>query len=75
MNTIATKRFLSALSLAAILGSPLAVSAETGNANTRFTERAEQAKARMEERNAAMEERKANWEEKKEVRKDERQDA
>lgn len=58
------QRIFSVLSLAVVCSSPIMVSAQTGSANTRFTQRAEQVKARMEERNAA-------WEEKK----DEHQDA
>jgi hypothetical protein len=67
-NLKTSKRYLSALSLAVILTSPAIALAENEGANTRWTQRAEEAKAKMEER-------KADREEKQEERKDNRQEA
>ncbi len=68
MNLKTNKRYFSALSLATALAVPLFAAAENDGANTRFTQRAEEAKSRMEERQA-------NREERQDDRKENRQEA
>lgn len=74
MKYFTGKQYLSTLSLAAVLLLPTFVSAAE-TANTRFTERAEQAKAKLENRQAMMEERKIARDERQTERTEARQDA